>query len=139
MTISYTAVGILIGDPDNEIIDTDAIDTLVTIYGLNVFTVAAASARAIAATVAPSVTKKSGDVSINSSDKYDHYMSLAKELDRKAVLFGLGGASIYAGGISMSDKDTNNANDDRTPPYFTRTTGNDNDNALGADALLVNE
>ncbi len=139
MSIDIITVQVLIGDEAGTEISPASIAVLNSLYGDNPFTVAAAAVRAIAAKYAGSVTKKSGDVSINSSDKHTQYLTLAKELDRKAVLFGLGGASIYAGGISASDKLAQEADDDRTDPYFTRTTGNDNNNALGADALLLNE
>lgn len=120
MAVDTEAVSLLIGDPDNTYISPEQIDALATIYGDNVFVVAAAAARAIAAQFASSVTKRAGDVSINASDRYKHYMDLAKDLDKQGVLHGLGATSVYAGGISKADKETRALDGDRVPPYFTR-------------------
>lgn len=79
MAIDYTAVSLLVGDTSNTLISTANIYTLSTLYGTATYTLGAASARYIAATFANSVTKRAGDVSINASDKYKHYMSLAAQ------------------------------------------------------------
>lgn len=125
MTVDNGAVGVLLGDPSNTLYGTASIYILSTLYGDNSFTLAAAAARSIAGSVAAQVNKKSGDVSIDASDKYTHYMALADKLDKQAALRGLGASSVYAGGISVSDKATQESNSDRTPPFFTRTTNDD--------------
>lgn len=117
----YTLISLLAGDPSNLYIGTASIASLSTVVGTSTYTLAAATARAIAAGFAASVTKKSGDVSVNSSDKYDHYMKLAADLDKQAALRGLDASSVYAGGISQGDKETRENDTDRTQPYFTRT------------------
>lgn len=121
MAINYDAVGILAGDEAHTLKGTAAIYTLSTVVGTAVYTLAAATARSIAADFANDVTKKAGDVSINASDKYKHYMELAKDLDKRAASNALGATSVYAGGISKSDKDTRESDTDRVEPYFTRT------------------
>lgn len=125
MAVNYDAVGILVGDEAHTLKGTAAIYTLSTVVGTATYTLAAATARSIAADFADSVTKKAGDVSINASDKYTHYMELAASLDKQAASYRLGGASVFAGGISKSDKTTREADDDRVSPYFTRDLFND--------------
>lgn len=127
MAVDAEAVSLLVGDTSNTYISTDQINTLATLYGENPFTVAAAAARVIAAQFAAAVTKKAGDVSINASDRYKHYMDLARDLDRKAALHGLGAISVFAGGISQSDKLAREQDTDRVDPYFTRDLHNDLD------------
>jgi hypothetical protein len=125
MAIDYDAVGLLIGDAAHTLFSTANIYTLSTLYGTATYTLASASARSLAATFANSVTKRAGDVSINASDKYKHYMDLATSLERQAKLYGLGATSVYAGGISKADKLTQEQDSDRVEPYFTRTTHDD--------------
>lgn len=134
MAVDYTAVGVLIGDATHTLLSESHILTLSTVVGTATYPLAAASARAIAADFANSVTKKAGDVSINASDKFDHYMKLAENLDRQSALASLGGMSAYSGGISKSDKTTRESNTDRVVPSFTRSTfdapGDDQDSEL---------
>ncbi len=114
------AVRVLLADTDETLLSKEALDAIIELVGTNTYTVAAEAARAIAAQYAGSVTKRAGDVSINASDKYKHYMDLATKLDKKAALHGLGATGAYAGGISQSDKTAREANGDRVEPYFTR-------------------
>ena len=120
MTISYDVIGVLLGDTSHTLLGTASIYALSTIVGENTYTLAAASARSIAATFAGSVTKRAGDVSINASDKYKHYSDLAKQLESKAQIMALGSGGAYAGGISKSDKAPREQNTDRAQPKFTR-------------------
>jgi len=120
MAINYSLILTLAGDSGTAYIGTATISDLSTLYGTAPLTLGAATARAIAANFGASVNKRSGDVSIDASDKYKHYMDLATSLDRQAILRGLGSTSAYAGGISLSDKDTQESNTDRVPPKFTR-------------------
>ena len=125
MTVNYLPIRVLIGDLTESELNKEALDALIGLVGSNPYTVAAAAARAIAAKYAGSVTKRAGDVSINASDKYTHYIALADKLDREASMRGLGALSVYAGGISHSDKTTREDDSDRTDPYFTRATHDD--------------
>lgn len=120
MAIDYTLILTLAGDPGTAYIGTAVISSLSTLVGTAPYTLGAATARAIAASFADSVTKKAGDVSINASDKYTHYMALAADLDRRAAVNSLGATSVFAGGISKSDKDTYESDTDRVEPFFTR-------------------
>lgn len=125
MAISYSLVLTLAGDAGTVHIGTAAISDLSTIYGTASLPLAAATARAIAAGFGASVTKRAGDVSINASDKFKHFMDIAKDLERQAKLYGLGADSVYAGGISKADKLTQEQDTDRVDPFFTRETHDD--------------
>src|SRR3989304_5569195 len=109
MALDYTLYLTLAGDAGTAYITTAQIDSLSNVYGTAAFTLGAATARAIAAGFGASVTKRAGDVSINASDKFKHFMDIAKDLERQAKLYGLGADSVYAGGISKADKDTQEA------------------------------
>jgi hypothetical protein len=120
MACNTLLVRTLIGDPDATKINKESLDALVTVYGSNPFRVAAAAARAIGATKGNDVNKRAGDVSISGSDRFKNWESLARELDKQATLYGLGGSSAYAGGISKGDKFAREDDTDRVEPYFTR-------------------
>jgi len=120
MAINYSLILTLAGDSGTAYIGTATISDLSTLYGTAPLTLGAATARAIAAGFGASVDKKAGDVSISASDKFKHFMAIAADLDKQATLRGLGSTSAYAGGISLSDKDTQESNTDRVPPKFTR-------------------
>lgn len=125
MAANYTEVSTLVGDPTNALIGTAQIATLAGLYGEESFTLGAASARYIAASFANSVNKKAGDVSIDASDKFKHFTALADKLEKEASRRSLGATSVYAGGISQSDKTTRENDSDRSEPYFTRTLHDD--------------
>lgn len=126
MTVDYLAVGLLIGDPSNTLFNTDNIDALATLVGTATYPLAAACARSLAATYAPSVDKRAGDVEVQSSQRYAHYMQLAEQLEAEAKQRALGAISVYAGGISRADKVAQVGNSDRVRPYFTRHLHDDN-------------
>jgi hypothetical protein len=120
MAVNVIEVSLLAGDPDNEDITVAQIGVLSGLYGTNSFVVALAAARFLMRKFAKQVSKKAGDVSINSSDKFKHYKEIVADLQREVSFMALDGSSAYAGGISISDKDTNEADTDRVEPYFTR-------------------
>lgn len=120
MAVNPTEVSVLVGDPDNEDITIAQIGVLAGLYGDDSFTVALAAARFLMRKFAKQVTKKAGDVSINSSDKFKHYKEIVADLQREVSMHVLGATSLYAGGISISDKDTQEADTDRVQSAFTR-------------------
>lgn len=124
---------LLIGESDEVNFTGAQVAQLSTLYGDNSYVLAAAAARSLAAKYASSVTKKSGDVSVNASDKFSHYTALAKDLDRQATLRGLSATSAYAGGISQGDKDTRASDTDRVSPFFTRDLHDNPGNSGTAD------
>lgn len=85
----------------------------------NVTRAASSAAEAIAskfATRAQSVSV--GDTSIDYGDLADRYAKLAIRLRSQATRRG--GAPVFAGGISIADRDSREANTDRVQPFFTR-------------------
>lgn len=87
----------------------------------NVLRAAAEAAETIAAKVAREVTRAvtgASGLSINASDRQQHYLTLAATLRRRAVR--MGGSAPFAGGISQAQKDTQTGDTDRVPPAFSR-------------------
>ncbi len=82
-----------------------------TIYGA-----ASIACESLAAKYAKKVDKSAGDLRISLSHKYEHFKGLAEKfrLDAKTK----GAPSLYAGGISVSDKDTQESDSDRVDPDF---------------------
>ena len=111
------AVRFLIGDTDS----TDALlqDAEVN-WGLsqnsNIYFAASIAAETIASKFARKVDKAVGDLRQSYSQQSKQYRTLAADLKRQASLKG----SIlpYAGGISVSDKESVEENTDRTSPNF---------------------
>lgn len=110
--------------------DTDATDQLVsdeeidsaldetgTAYGA-----ASVVCRAIAARFARLVTKSTAGqnqtLTNNLSDLHKHYLDLAEQMSSSAS--SAVGAGLYAGGISISDKQSNEDDTDWVPPDFHR-------------------
>ena len=108
-------------DPDDQLKSDEEIATLRTDIGANLFRVAAVLARSIALKVGrrPTITRLTAG--IDADQQYQHWMQLAKELDAKAGTIGATGSSsgIYAGGISKSDMETREEDEDRPAPAFT--------------------
>lgn len=104
--------------------DTDSTDALLTdeqvnfflAQDSNIYKAASNAAKAIAAKYAGNVDKIVDDMSLADSQKYKQYSDLASELLTKSKIHGGGG--IYAGGISISDKDSVEDDTDRVLPAF---------------------
>ena len=107
----------LVGDQSTsiagELLSTKECAYLIGVYGSAV-KAAPAAAQSIAASLATKVDKSVGDLRIAAQQKYDHYMSLYKSLQR-TVSFS---AVPYAGGISQDDKSDIEVDTDRVPPAF---------------------
>lgn len=84
----------------------------------NIFGAASVACQSLASKYALQVDKRIGELSISASQKYEHYKELTKEYLQKSKAKGL--VNVYAGGISKSDKDTQEEDTDRVEPYFTR-------------------
>lgn len=83
-----------------------------SLNGNNVWYAAADACRALASGQARS--KSVGDLSL--AGLGENYLALADEYDQNGDM----GASPFAGGISVSDKQTRSLDADRTVPFFTR-------------------
>ena len=111
----------MVGDntttPANELEDED-IDVLLSDHGSKE-RAAIAAARALGAKYARKSDKTVGRLSISASQISKNYYELAKELERN-LSRTVGGTALYAGGISQSDKDSEEDDTDRVAPAFTR-------------------
>lgn len=126
MTWSYS------GNPSNSdldqvrflIGDTDTTDQLVTdeeaTWALSegsVYNAAAELCDAIAAKFSRKVDKSVGDLRLSYSKLSEQYSKKSKQLRSRGAF---GGIAAYAGGISVSDKETAESNTDRVSPSITR-------------------
>ena len=111
----------MIGDnttsPANELEDED-IDVLLSDHGSKE-RAAIAAARALGAKYARKSDKTVGRFSISASQISKNYFELAKQLEQQ-LSRTVGGVAMYAGGISIADKDTEKADTDRVAPAFER-------------------
>jgi hypothetical protein len=126
MTWSYTGpshsdndeVRFLIGDTDttDQQITDEEITYLVTREG-SVFGAAVEACKSIAAKYARLVDKSVDGLSISFSQLQAHYSALSKTLSSKSSAKN---ATPYAGGISVTDRNTDEADSDRVKPVFVR-------------------
>lgn len=119
MTTDLNKVRRLIGDVSSTapLFQDEEIDFF-TSSETNVFGAASLACESLAGLYAAQVNKQVGPLRLDASQKYDHFRDLA---GRYAVLAkSKGSPQIYAGGISVSDKDTQEADTDRDAPYFKR-------------------
>lgn len=107
-----------IGDnsSDNVLFQDEEIDVLLSDYG-NKYAAAAAAARSLGAKFARQVTKQVGRLKISMVEASESYFDLAKRLDEETQL-NSGGA--WVGGISVSDKETQEADTDWVGSRFSR-------------------
>jgi hypothetical protein len=114
------AVRFLIGDTDHadQLLYDAEISYLLTEEGGNVKAAAAKACYAIAGKFARKATQKSvGDLSISYAQRQQQYIELAEKLEASVASSAV---SPYAGGISVSDIDSNKADDDRPASDFER-------------------
>ena len=107
--------------------DTDSTDPLVTDEEIefqlqladgNYFNASAELAEALAAKFARYATIKTADVTVDYSARAQMYTAMAEKL--RAGAAAKSGIRLYAGGISLSDKQTVDLNMDRPRPAFRR-------------------
>ena len=110
------AVRYLIGDTGTTELVSDAeINYLRSTVGDNVLAVAAEAARNLSHKYAALVDQTVGKISVSYSQKAKQYQDLYNSLRRRAGQSG----RIYAGGISLSDKELDDDDSDRPAPAFT--------------------
>jgi hypothetical protein len=107
----------MIGDvrQSDQLLQDQQILAQIAIYS-NVFLAAAGCCRSIAAFYGRDVDLVEGQLKTNWSNRTRMYRQLAIDLEQRGM--SRGGAAAYAGGISLTDKQNNVANTDRTPPQF---------------------
>ncbi len=81
---------------------------------------AIAAARALGARFARRSTKKIGRLSIAAGEISKRFFDLAAELEKGLSRRAGGSDGIYAGGISISDKESEESDTDRVDPGFER-------------------
>lgn len=117
------AVRALVGDTDTN--DQQITDEVIAFFlsqsSDDVYSAAALSARSIAGLYARQVDADFEGVSSKYSQLRDNYYELATRLDRQAKKYGAVGLGVpVAGGISISEIDSVEENDDRPDPFFRR-------------------
>lgn len=117
LLVERNQVRLLIGDTSSSdyLLRDDDISFFLANRG-TVYSAAVASCRAIAARFGRLVDKSVGPLSLSASQKYDHYVALASQLQDDMAIAG--GAQVYVGGISRDDKLTVEQDDDRVSPAF---------------------
>lgn len=125
------AVRLLVGDTDSD--DPQLVDGEVDYFLSSTGAVrpaALAAARAILAKYARKVDQSVGDLRYAYSQRRAAYEALVGRLERDAAVKG---AVPYAGGISQSDKETDQDDSDRVQPAFYRGQFDDPATETGPD------
>ncbi len=111
-------VRFLIGDTDtgDQQLQDEEIDAMLTDNADNAYTAAIACAEVLVARFSRYVTKSVGDLSISYGERVTNYKSLLGQLRMRSSIQS---AAPYCGGISVSDKLTDEADTDRVAPAFS--------------------
>jgi len=115
------AVRLLIGDTDtnDQKLQDEEIVFFIEQSGNDVYLGAAQSARAIAGKYAVQVDTKFEDVSSDYSQMSENYYKLATRLEAQSKKYGSRGLGLpAAGGLTYSDIEANDLNDNRVQPKF---------------------
>ena len=113
------AVRLTIGDtnPNDQQMQDEEIQSLLDLTGNSVASASAKAARALAAKYARSVDKWVGDLKILANQRQRHYLLLQETLEGTSSLRN---GVPSAGGIRVSQKDAQEADDDLVQPFFKR-------------------
>lgn len=116
-SVTADELKLLIGDlstsSSGELLKSAECTYFLTAYG-SARAAAPHAARAVAAMFADQVGRTVGDLRVDAQQKFEHYNTLAASLERQAALTGV----PYAGGISISDKQSVETDTDRVVPAF---------------------
>lgn len=115
---SRDAVRFLVGDTDStdQQVSDEEIAWALAEEGNNELA-ASVIARAIAASFSRKADKQVGDLRISFKQLSENYFELSKRLEAEG---NLAAPTPFAGGVSKSDKETREEDDDRTEPSFRR-------------------
>jgi len=119
-TASKDKVRFLVQDTDtNDQLVSDEEITFALAQNSNIYRAASIVARSIGLKLSRELTLNPapGGVSLDSQAQAEKYLKLADELTAQAT--AQGAASIFVGGISISDKQTREEDTDRPVPSFT--------------------
>lgn len=111
-------------DTNRQLVQDEEIDYILS-SNTNIYLASAIIAEMIAKQYALQPDTKTDIFSESYNNVATVYTKLAESLRKDAVRYT--SSTFYAGGISLSDKEVRESNTDRTPPYFTRTEGDNND------------
>lgn len=103
-------------DKDDQLMSDSEIEFLLA-EGGNPTNAAIRAVEGLMAKFARLCDEKVGQVSQSLSQKYSHYSQLLKTLKRRSALTNV---APFAGGITESQKDVQENNQDRVDPFFTR-------------------
>lgn len=113
----------LVGDTNtsDQLVTDEEIEFALTEQG-SIYAAGAMVCDTIAAQFAREADQKEvGDLKLRYIKRGEEYTRLADRLRASVSTSGSGGGvSIYAGGISVADKNVDEGNTDRVPPKFTR-------------------
>ena len=124
---------LLMNDPAgaSQIFDDDAYQLAIDTES-NIYRAGAMIARMFASYYAQKVSTTVGPVKLDNDQKYNHYVDLADSFDKRAQTGGGASGEIGTGieltGVSISEMDTQEEDDDRYPSAFKRGM-NDNPSA----------
>jgi hypothetical protein len=119
MPTTKDEVRFLIGDTDttDQQLSNEEVAYLLSEFGSPVLA-AQQAAQALAAKFSRLVTKEVGDLRIEYSDRAKAYASMADALGGSTAA-AVGNAQLYAGGISIAEKEVDASDEDLVQPYFT--------------------
>jgi len=103
-------------DEDNPLLTDEQINFFVSVES-NIYLASAMCCEAISSSYAGQVDTKVGDLAISKSQKSKQYKEQADRFRLQAKQKG--GAQLFAGGISISSKDTYEDDSDRVEPAFS--------------------
>lgn len=128
------AVRLLIGDIINcdQQMQDEEITYFVNLRG-SLYGAAAECCRALASKFSRSVDQQTGTSKIMYSQMAKAYTVKAIEFEYKSVL--IGSAIPYAGGISISDKQMQDINEDRVLPVFTKGMMDEDDTIISNETI----
>lgn len=115
LSVALNKVRLLVGDTDtnDQLIQDEEIAFFISENPSNVYYAAAETAEAIAAKYQSAISSKTADGKSISYEQITNYLSLAAKLRSKATRQRAG--LPYAGGTSVADKQTVEADTDRDP------------------------
>lgn len=111
------AVRLLTGDTDSTdaLLQDSEVDYFLSLYSDTVYPAAAAACDAISSKYARQADTTNGRLSIRASQRSYAYAQKAKELRRDTLL----GAEVFAGGLTISGKNTLDDDSDAVQPAFS--------------------
>ncbi len=131
-------VRFLIGDtnPIEPLLQDEEINFVLQVNqdGQTIYRAAWRCCEAIAGQFARWSDTQTGDLKLKASDKFKQYTARAIQLRSQAYTHDI---MPYAGGLSISDKESQEQDTDRIPPFFSRNKeeypGTSNDNPITSD------